>query len=430
MSYLWLKELNEREMSADAYNDAIVNIFTRLNSAGRALSKQEITFAWIKTGWDPARTAARTAVQCFDDLGESLKAEGVGLDIDALVSAVSAMWSVVANRGEILTPQDLLRGEKVRPMAQDLVRRWDVVSENAIECAQMLDDRGLYLHTHYHSLNALTVLMTWRLLARQWRADHPLGAVAGDDFDKQIDKLYAGACDRWMLLSQWSGRWGRKNETTFAGCIRELAADWARLRAEGASDAAIAILRHRLDGWIDALRADALEYVDDKLPVLTRDAVHQYYVPLWLSHRLDAERWRASSLPLRESKRGSLRLEIDHIVAVKLWGELTDDDMASVENEDRSTVVNSIGNCCLLEKSFNVAKSAKPLRAFLEGTHEITNGEWTVEAWSAAIDLPSAMVDPTGVAVADVEAAALARSERIKSELREYVRGTRERADV
>ncbi len=35
----------------DDYNEAIVNIFTRLNTAGRTLTREEITFAWLKMGW-------------------------------------------------------------------------------------------------------------------------------------------------------------------------------------------------------------------------------------------------------------------------------------------------------------------------------------------------------------------------------------------
>jgi hypothetical protein len=63
VSYLWLKSFNALDFTQDVYNDAIVNIFTRLNTAGRALTRQEITFAWIKTGWDASKTEGRTAFQ-------------------------------------------------------------------------------------------------------------------------------------------------------------------------------------------------------------------------------------------------------------------------------------------------------------------------------------------------------------------------------
>ena len=73
---------------------------------------------------------------CFEELNEELAEEGVTIDIDALVGSVSAMWSVLHRDGALLTANDLLRGEKVRPMAQDLVNSWDTVSKNAIEGAQ------------------------------------------------------------------------------------------------------------------------------------------------------------------------------------------------------------------------------------------------------------------------------------------------------
>ena len=38
------------EWNKDDYSDAIVNIFTRLNTAGRTLTREEITLAWLKVG--------------------------------------------------------------------------------------------------------------------------------------------------------------------------------------------------------------------------------------------------------------------------------------------------------------------------------------------------------------------------------------------
>ena len=49
----------------DAYNDAIVNIFTRLNHAGRTLTREEITLAWLKVGWEPKETGGKTAGDLF-----------------------------------------------------------------------------------------------------------------------------------------------------------------------------------------------------------------------------------------------------------------------------------------------------------------------------------------------------------------------------
>jgi hypothetical protein len=58
VTYLELAEYKEALWSREVYNDAIVNIFTRLNTAGRTLTREDITFAWLKI--DGKRTALRT----------------------------------------------------------------------------------------------------------------------------------------------------------------------------------------------------------------------------------------------------------------------------------------------------------------------------------------------------------------------------------
>ncbi|WP_437905331.1 DUF262 domain-containing protein [Sorangium sp. So ce327] len=440
VSYLWLKPFNERDFSHDVYNDAIVNIFTRLNTAGRALSRQEITFAWIKTGWDPAKTDQRTAGKCFDELREQLKAERIDLGADDVVAVVSAMWSVLDRKGELLTANDLLRGEKVRPMAQQLVARWSVISSNLVEAAQILDDRGLEFGTHYLSLNVFTLLSAWRLLGRQWVADHPLSVTVGDSFEKSLAGLFTRNCDRWLILSQWSGRWGKSTDKVFAEYVAELASDWEKVRAAKAPEQVLEILRERMDAWLGALRAGAEKYIDD-LRVLSRNDVHQYYMPLWLWHRLDADRWDSSKLPLRESKRGSLNLDVDHIVAVKLWEAIAppaatitapagDEADEAQDAIDVVATVNAFGNCCLLEKSFNIAKGAEPLRSFLERIHEFKHTPAKIDAWGAKVDINEVLLDPRQRLAADVAKAIEDRTARMKTALKEFAAGARDRVDI
>jgi hypothetical protein len=188
--------------------------------------------------------------------------------------------------------------------------------------------------------------------------------------------------------------------------------------------------------WIGALQQDASKYIDD-LGALTRETVHQYYLPLWLWHRLDADRWKASSLPLRESKRGSLSLDVDHVVAVKFWETLTrplKPESAGLsgmpESDDLSVKMNALGNCFLLEKSFNIAKGAEPLQSFLARVHEFKNGAVTVEAWAKDIGLAAILVNATGKTIDDVSTAVDERTTSMKNELKEYIVGGRQRADL
>jgi hypothetical protein len=423
--------------SQDVYNDAIVNIFTRLNTAGRALTRQEITFAWIKNGWgDGSKTANRSAGSCFEDLQTSLAEAGVTLDIDSLVGMVSAMWSVLHRDGALLTASDLLRGEKVRPMAQDLVQSWDVVSANVVDGARLVRERGFNFGTHYRSLNVLNLLLAWRLIGRTWFSARTLPVVQRDAFEKSLDAVFRECCDRWILMSQWSGRWGKSTDKAFAEYVRDLSADFSVITSLSNPKEVIALLKERMDTWISTLQVDSSKYIDD-LAVLTRNRVHDYYLPLWLWHRLNEERWKASALPLREAKRGALSHDVDHIVAIKLWDTLqgahvesdAQDDLA-LSHDDLSTAMNALGNCCLLEKSFNIAKGAEPMRSFLGRVYEFQTSELTIDEWSRDIGIDLILIEPTGQTAADVRDVVERRTIAMKTELKEYLAGTRQRADV
>jgi hypothetical protein len=421
----------------DVYNDAIVNIFTRLNTAGRALSRQEITFAWVKNGWgDGSKTGHRTAGVCFEELKDDLTGAGVAIDIDNLVSTVSVMWSVIFRDGNLLTAKDLLRGEKVRPMAQDLVESWGTISANVVEGAQLVHDRGFEFRVHYRSLNVLTLLLTWRLLGQQWLAAHPLSVTDKDSFRKSLDATFKAWCDRWILMSQWSGRWGKSTDKALADYAKDLARDWATVARLDAPEDVVEVLRARIANWVGELQADSVKYVDD-LAVLTRNRVHEYYLPLWLWHRLDPQRWEASKVSLPERKGSVPSLDVDHVIAVKVWETLPGAQTlegsqgdAVPTTDDFSTTMNSLGNCCLLNKSFNINKGADTLRAFLERVHDFKTGALDVEVWTGQLDLSPAFVDPLGLSAAAIRDEVDARTARMKAELRQYLAGSRQRADA
>ena len=113
------------QWTKDDYSDAIVNIFTRLNTAGRTLTREEITLAWLKVGWDPARTHNKTAGQCLEELKSAFADRGFQLETDEIVRLISFVWSVEYRDGILLDSKDLLKGEIVRPMAASVASTWN-----------------------------------------------------------------------------------------------------------------------------------------------------------------------------------------------------------------------------------------------------------------------------------------------------------------
>ena len=119
VTYLELSEFDDKAFTREGYNDAVVNIFTRLNTAGRTLTREDITFAWLKVGWVPARTGNRGAAECFEALGDDLEEEKLDLKTEELVGGVSFVSAVHAD-GKLLNNNDLLKGDAIRPMASAL----------------------------------------------------------------------------------------------------------------------------------------------------------------------------------------------------------------------------------------------------------------------------------------------------------------------
>jgi hypothetical protein len=84
----------------------------------------------------------------------------------------------------------------------------------------------------------------------------------------------------------------------------------------------------------------------------------------------------------------------------------------------------------LLEKNFNISKSNKSLKDFLEGVHEFKEGTFTIEEWAAALDLKMPQVDSANTAVAVLRSLFTERTQTIRADLEQFVRGMKARIDI
>ena len=94
-------------------------------------------------------------------------------------------------------------------------------------------------------------------------------------------------------------------------------------------------------------------------------------------------------------------MHVDHTVSEALWKRKINDNydkkLASFigTDEERELIapdefsskqeayefINFLGNCSLLEKSFNISKSDKEMKSFLKEVHEYKNGDFKIEDW-------------------------------------------------
>ena len=436
VTYLELSEYSSAHGTRDDYDDAIVSIFTRLNTAGRTLTEEDITFAWLKIGWNVSATRGASAAKCFDELREGLEDFDLSLTTEELVSAVSFIWAVQFRSGKLLGKQDLLKGEAIRPMASQISENWPLVVEALTTVSAQIRDRRLRFGDHYQSLNAMQFLWAIYFSEAFWRKGRPLNELEKDALEKRLAAMFDELADRWLICSGWAGLWASGTAETMNGLAARLSNCVAGLSDVPHGSTAIHRLQQHLELEVHGLEKGAVEYINT-LRAADRKQVRNYYSALWIWNRLEMSRWANAKLALREKRRKPSTLHVDHVVAWGLWRKkLQNQEEVSLEPqaipnpEEQEQIVNSIGNCLLLEKNFNISKSDKPLNSFLNNVHEFKTGQLAVDNWAAALDLNMAQVDSAATPATDLASLFASRAEKIRSNLVEFVRGSKARIDL
>jgi hypothetical protein len=437
VSYLRVERLDTSVQSEQAYTDAVVGIFTRLNTAGRTLTREEITFAWLKVGWTRSKTGGLGATECFKKLLDELRSLDLPVELDDLVAGTSFAWAVHSRDGALLSDRDLLKKDIIHPMADDLSETWQILQDSFCAVAELLKERRVEFRSHYQSLNALWILCTWKYLAEIHENSFPTSKPAEiANYRAAIQQIISECIDRWFFCSSWAGRWGRASGQIMSGYATRLSELNKRLGGESKSlvDAA-AWLSMFIKDEVDAFIVDANAEVD-RLAAESRDQVRNYYSYLWIWHRIDAARWQMSKTPLRETEKKKPSIEVDHVVAVKLWEDAntgepsTDEERALVEGESISGYVNRLGNSLLLEKTFNISKKQKPLKELLEQLKDFKTDSTHLAAWSSAMHLATKHCDPTGLSKLELYKLIESRETAMKIELKEFIKGLRPRHDL
>jgi hypothetical protein len=428
VAYLEVERFNPDLIDIDTYNNAVVNIFTRLNTAGRTLTREEITFAWVKVGWETSLTAGRTATESFEDLKTVLGSQGLELVLDELMSLVSTLWAVKHNGGDLLGDRDLLSGDKIRPLAEQISAEWTSLSECVTKFCEILADRQIKYREHYTSLNALAVLLAWVWIGFSWGKGRALSVPDHDILDKTLSESFCRFCDRWLVLSSWSGRYAERTSAVVGTYLRELHGVFngskTALKIEELNDALV----KWMEKACDQLVTDAQSYLD-ALEVPVREQVSLYRVTLWLWHRLDEARWQSSQIALRTKKAKNLSIDVDHVLSIKAWEEMRK-KAETPDQPQESDSINQLGNCILLEKDFNISKGKKSMRAFLAEVYEFKTDVTHISSWAKNLGLEEQHIDPTSSNIQELIGCINRRTKALKDGVREWVYGFVERKDV
>jgi hypothetical protein len=116
------------------------------------------------------------------------------------------------------------------------------------------------------------------------------------------------------------------------------------------------------------------------------------------------------------------------IVAIMLWETNTDDLLPP---EDVARTINSFGNCCLLEKTFNISKSDKSSYDFFAMVKEFREDrDKQFLAMVRSFRLPGSLLRPISRDKERLVRLIAVRERKIKAELIDYVDGRFDRVDI
>ncbi len=410
-----LRSQQDSKLTESEYAEAIVNTFTRLNSAGTVLTRQDISFAWLSTGWDH-HAAGGSARHCYETFLDQIrqKCPGVSIDSETLTAILESLWNVTNSANAILNEELLLRGQAAQ-MARDVSQHWSKSAEFLLEGLSHIAGRSLISaqHNHIRSNHALAVYLCWYYLIRR-HADELNCAVPDMHRITQILDKYT---DRWFFVSQWSGEWRRAGSRTiqaYVNSLRDL-----RDRMPGELEGAVAAWRQWMEGKLAAMQVRSKAHVMEVCAERSSDTA-SYFQYLWLWHRLDERRWECSDKSLRIAGRANETLEVDHIIPRAWWHNHCGSLPA-----DYKDLVHSIGNCMLIAKNFNISRGKNVLAEYLSRINGLD-----ADAWRSAMQISVLLAAPDASRCEALCGEIRRRAEAIQNELIEFLDGTRLRQDL
>jgi len=270
-----------------------------------------------------------------------------------------------------------------------------------------------------------------RYPAIEWSSAHDMKVVERDDFEKTIWKAFDSLIDRWLFGSSWAGRWSGKPAESAQKYAKQLSVAAKTIGSSTTAKDVIDVLVKQSDVLLKDIESDAVKAVSDTA-VFSRSVVSTYSDLLWVWHRISADRWKMSKIPLRTTGRATTDIEVDHLVPVAVFEGLAKAAAAGDDQKYYSLLppMNSLGNCSLLEKTFNISKSDKELGTFLDDVHEFKTKTLSVKDWTQALGITDALVRPKATTLEKITESITAREKAIKDELNDFIRGTRARVDV
>lgn len=309
------------------YMSSIVEIFARLNTAGRTLTKEDIIFAWLRQYWPGVDASCATIRESFSGYGSGVSAE------DA-IKIITHTWGIVARYGKLLTSEELRKPEVLQSMAAWCHLNINKII-NATNCIlRTSSENGVEYGINYRSINTIipiVAISTDMLIKAE-------GVISEQNAINKIKEDVQEYFSDWAHLTQWLGIWSSRTDRAMSDIAQMIASPNDALGDRKTIKWFVSnfIKNHasELKNSIDSFGADSRSTFSSMRGVA-------YY---WLTINPQRKQF------YNEEFFGNnfMRRDIDHVLPLN-W-------FAINHNEIRSDVINSLGNALSLPQDINIAK--------------------------------------------------------------------------
>ena len=314
-------EVNRIDHTVEDMDDdeAIVQIFTRLNTAGTPLTKEQIQAARINSLWDKFQ-------ERIENLKDILRQSPYRVPIgdDDIINGYN-----ITLRAWYREPR-INKAYSKAMVKQEWDDIWGLFSHYTRECITALQNKELDFNVEYKSLYII-----WFPVAHLCCTD----AAKNKNKRLTISNELESRLEKWVLVTTWAKIWANRS-----GQYVKTYTD--RLVDRDESEATETWLNGILQE--ESLRKSACDSIDN-LAANHRGSVRQYYLPLWAWSRLTEERAKYVL------SFGDKPFAIDHIFPV-----------ARITDANVKAAYNSLGNCWMLCSDANTKKSDNLFPDFLK----------------------------------------------------------------
>lgn len=311
--------------------NSIVQIFTRLNTAGTPLTKEQIQSARINSLWKDFQSSIADLLHIIQQ-----PPYRYNLSMDDVVKGFN-ITLMVTHGTDNLHQAYLAQAAKIEEVPDAWSKLWSSFVQNTRLVFDLLHEKNVFFKSEYSSLYII-----WFVVAALTK--HPTSS------DEETMEKLANLLVRFAFISTWGRIWANRSGTY----VRHLTSSLVKTEEISTIDWLKNILSESL------LTGPAIDAVKT-LAVNHRGSVRQYYPFLWIWSRLEPSRAEL----LRNFADDGDSFDVDHIVPIS-W-----------ISENYKAEFNSLGNCWLLASSANATKSDDSMSDFLNGYNREIEYIWS-----------------------------------------------------